>query len=239
MRIEAYLGAALLATTLVGCCPGSMLGNGAANVTSQAPVKPAQSPDSDGDGIFDSIDKCPNTARGAKVNKDGCSADQLAALAPPKPAPPAPTPVPVPPTPVPPAPSRVEQELTTRAQIRLENVYFESNSAKLTPESTGPLDEAGTALEKFPVLKLEVEGHTDVSGPADLNLRLSQARAETVRQYLLDRFKLKAEQLTAKGYGESRAETAGLTPQQRKQDRRVVLRVLNPEALPKNVDIKK
>lgn len=205
MRIKATLGAALLATTLAGCCPGSMLGNGAASVTSHVPVNAPPKP-----------------------------------AAPAPPAPPAPKPMPVPAQVAPPpAPSRVEQELTRRAQIRLENVYFESNSAKLAQGSTGPLDEAGAALEKFPVLNLEVEGHTDVSGPATLNQRLSQARAETVRQYLLDHFKLKATQLTATGYGESRAETAGLTPQQRKQDRRVVLRVLNPEALPKNVDIKK
>jgi OOP family OmpA-OmpF porin len=116
-------------------------------------------------------------------------------------------------------------------------VYFETNSSKLTAESSAPLDEAGAALAKYPALKLEVEGHTDARGSAAYNLRLSQARAQSVRQYLIDRHHLNPAQVTAKGYGSAGA-TQGATAEQLKQDRRVVLRVLNPEALPKNVEIK-
>ncbi|MCC6652139.1 MAG: OmpA family protein [Candidatus Eisenbacteria bacterium] len=252
MKILSLLAAALFAMTLAGCCPGTMLGNSVPRAVEPpvaAAVAPADSDgdgvvdsadrcpntpkgtsvdasgcpnDSDGDGVIDSRDKCPGTPRGVSVNADGCSAAQLAALTPPPPAP---------------APSRVEQELAARAEIRLENVYFETGSAKLAPESSAPLNEAGAALAKFPNLKIEVEGHTDARGSEAFNLRLSQARAESVRQYLLDNSKLSPSQVTAKGYGEA-GTTLTTDADQLKRDRRVVLRVLNPEVLPKNVDLK-
>jgi OOP family OmpA-OmpF porin len=130
-----------------------------------------------------------------------------------------------------------EQQLATTGSIRLENVYFETNSARLTAESTGPLDEAAAALAKYPALKIEVEGHTDVTGKAAHNRQLSQARAETVRAYLLKHSKLKKTHVTAKGYGSAGASPVGSSAEQLKQDRRVVLRVVNPEALPKSIEI--
>ena len=169
--------------------------------------------DTDGDGVPDYLDKCPDTPHGQSVNADGCSTAQLA-----------------------PPPSRAETQLMTEGQIRLENVYFETNSAKLTAESSAPLDEAGAALAKYPQLKVEVEGHTDARGSKVRNLRLSQARANTVVAYLNGHFQLASGQLTAKGYGSSKPETAGKTPEDLQKERRVVLRVLNPNAL-KNVKV--
>ena len=254
MRIRMTLGLALVAAALWGCCPGSMLGNGVPGPDTHPQVAAAQPVDTDGDGVPDAsdrcpgtprgvavdangcpldtdgdgvpdhLDKCPDTPRGEPVNRDGCSAAQLAAMAPP-------------PAPAPP-PSHAEQELTARGEIRIENVYFETNSSKLTPESAAPLDEAGAALAKYPALKVEVGGHTDARGSAAYNLRLSQDRAEAVRQYLLDHHRLNADQVTAKGYGEADASKTARTPEELQKDRCVVLRVLNPEALPKNVEIK-
>ena len=107
----------------------------------------------------------------------------------------------------------------------------------LLPESETSLNEAGSALEKFPDLRIEVEGHTDTRGPAPYNLRLSQARAEAVRQYLLDHFQLQRENLTARGYGETRPETKEHNDEELLRNRRVELTVLNPEVLPKNVKV--
>ena len=214
MRIALTLGLVLLATSLVGCCPGSMLGD-RAQITEERPM------DSDGDGVSDAMDRCPDTPQGVRVNRDGCSDEQLAAMAPPPPR----------------EPSRSERELREHGEIRLENVYFESNSARLTSQSSAALDEAGAALEKYPALRLEVEGHSDVIGDARYNQRLSQARAEAVRDYLLAHFSLKKNHFSARGYGESRPESEGRTAEDLQRDRRVVLRVLNPDALPKNVDI--
>ncbi len=255
MRIPITLYLALLAMAAAGCCPGSMTGQGMAHVDERPAVAPATQAvdsdgdgvpdymdhcpdtprgvavdqygcpkDSDGDGVPDYLDRCPDTPRGERVNGDGCSDAQLAAMAPPPPPKP--------------APSRAEQELTTSGSIKLENVYFDSGKATLTPDSSAPLDEAGAALEKYPDLRLEVEGHTDSRGAAAFNLRLSQARAGAVRKYLLDHFKLRPANVTAKGYGEKGASQDTSDPEALRRDRRVVLRVLNPEALPKNVELK-
>ena len=200
--------------------------------------------DSDGDGVCDGIDECPNTPTGEKVNKVGCSASQLeAAKAIPTtpPPPPAAQETPVPPTP-PPAPtppqSEVEKQLIETGSIVLRNVYFELDKATLLPESEGVLNEVGTALEKFADLKIEVQGHADSRGTAAHNMRLSQARSEAVRAYLLERFHLSADNYVAKGYGESQLL---ISPEQSDEDyamnRRVVLKVLNPEALPSGVKV--
>ncbi len=200
--------------------------------------------DSDGDGVCDGIDKCPNTPAGEKVNKEGCSASQLAAAQETPAAPPAPPEAqqtPVPPTPPPPPSppqSEVEKQLLETGTIVLQNVHFETNKATLLPESESILNDAGTALEKFADLKIEVQGHTDSRGSAAYNRKLSQARAEAVREYLLAHFHLNADNYVPKGYGKSQLL---VTPEQSDEDyaqnRRVVLKVLNPEALPSNVKV--
>ena len=199
--------------------------------------------DADGDGVCDGIDECPNTPRGEKVNKVGCSASQLAAAkvsAAPPPPPPVqeiPRPTTPPPAPTPPQ-SEVEKQLIETGSIVLRDVYFDLDKATLLPESQNKLDEVGAALEKFGDLKVEVQGHTDSRGTAAYNQKLSQARAEAVREYLLAHFHLAADNFVAKGYGESQL---AVSPEQSDEgyamNRRVVLRALNAEVLPKGVTI--
>jgi OOP family OmpA-OmpF porin len=135
--------------------------------------------------------------------------------------------------------SEAEKQLVEKGVIRLDLVYFETGSAKLLPESETTLHEAGAALEKYPDLRVEVEGHTDTRGSAAYNMTLSQDRAESVRGWLLGHHRLRGENLMARGYGESRPETRERNEEELLRNRRVVLRVLNPEALPKNVEIAK
>ncbi|HTR97959.1 MAG TPA: OmpA family protein [Candidatus Acidoferrales bacterium] len=205
--------------------------------------------DADHDGVCDNFDKCPDTPKGVKVDKHGCSADQRAAMNAPAPTPPPPPaetkaeptspPPPPPPPPPAPAPTETEKTLVETGTIRLENVYFETGSAKLKSESEQALNDAGSALQKYPDLEIEVQGHTDKRGSAALNMKLSQARAEAVRQYLIDHFQLNPDHVTAKGYGETRPETAEKTAAEMQRDRRVILKVLNPSALPGSVKIEK
>jgi len=158
----------------------------------------------------------------------------------PAPTPPPPPPPPAPaPTPPPPQKSAAERELIEKGHLRLENVYFDTGKATLKPESETSLREAGDALEKYPDLKIQVEGHTDKRGSAAMNNRLSQARANTVRTWLLAHYKLRPENYTAKGYGFSRPENNGSSPEDLQRNRRVVLSVMNPEALPHNVQLEK
>jgi len=198
------------------------------------------SSDTDQDGVCDGVDRCPGTAAGLEVDEHGCASNQLAAarVQPPAAEPPreiekpAPTPVP-PPRKV----SESERQLVESGRIRLENIYFETNSAVLLPESEASLREAGEALEKFPDLRIEVEGHTDTRGSTAHNQRLSQARAETVALWLGENFRLNRANLVPKGYGESRPETEERNDEELLRNRRVVLTVMNPEALPRGVKV--
>jgi OOP family OmpA-OmpF porin len=199
--------------------------------------------DTDVDGVCDGIDQCPDTPQGEKVNKVGCSASQLAAArVPATPPPPPPVqdiqrPVTPPPALTPPQ-SEVEKQLIETGNIVLRDVYFELDKATLLPESEVRLDEAGAAIEKFADLKVEVQGHTDSRGTAKYNDKLSQARAEAVRDYLLTHFHLNADNFFAKGYGESQLV---VSPEKTDEDyamnRRVVLRAINAEVLPRGVTI--
>ena len=193
--------------------------------------------DSDGDGVFDGLDKCPNTPPGEKVNKDGCSKVQLSgssrAPEPDVKITPIPTTTPKPTAPV----SETERQLVEGGRIRLENVYFETGSANLLPESEATLNEVGGVLEKFVDLRLEVQGHTDTRGSAGYNMGLSQSRAESVRNYLVSHFQLNGANVIAKGYGESQPETKERNDEERLRNRRVEIKALNPEVLPRNVKV--
>ena len=139
--------------------------------------------------------RAPRSARDA----NGCSDAQLAARN--QPAHPA----------APPPPARqqteTEKKLST-GHMRLEEIYFESGSDKLLPESDPALNELGDALQRNPDSRYEIQGHTDSHGPAEYNMKLSQMRAETVRTWLITHKNISGDRLVAKGYaGETRPET--------------------------------
>jgi OOP family OmpA-OmpF porin len=195
--------------------------------------------DGDNDGVCDGLDSCPNTPPGMAVDEHGCH-EGSGAMKDTGTAPPMAKEVEKPkprPQPVSPPQTESERQLIATGRIRLENVYFETASARLLPESETSLNEAGQALEKFPMLRIEVEGHTDTRGSEAFNQRLSQARAEAVRAYLLEHFKLDAANYSARGYGESRPETRERNDEELLRNRRVVLTVLNPQDLPKGVEV--
>src|SRR6201994_473354 len=87
-----------------------------------------------------------------------------------------------------------------KGSITLEGVNFEYNSAALTVASNAPLDAVADGLKKHPRLKVEIQGHTDSTGPVPYNMQLSQKRADAVRDYLVQNG-ANADQLVTKGYG--------------------------------------
>ena len=92
-------------------------------------------------------------------------------------------------------------------------VAFAKNAADLTDVAREQLDELGAALagEKLAPYDVGVYGHTDASGPAEYNLKLSQARAEAVVRYLVEHFSFEATRFRHEGYGEERL-LEGLDP---------------------------
>lgn len=181
--------------------------------------------DTDGDGVLDGLDQCPDTPHGTAVDAAGCSAAQRSAPLPPQ------APIEPPPAPPTPAPSAAERALHGPQGWRLEAVYFESGSARLLPESEAPLTEAAALIARRPALRIEVQGHTDTRGDAAYNQRLSQARADAVRAWLLAHAAIAPEALVARGYGETRPETRERNEEERLRNRRIVLRVLPAEGV--------
>jgi OmpA-OmpF porin, OOP family len=115
-----------------------------------------------------------------------------------------------------------------KGSITLEGVTFDVNSARLTNQSLPILDDVALGLKKYPRLRVELQGHTDNSGPDQYNMTLSAKRANAVRDYLIQRG-VPSAQLTARGYGESQPIESNATPEGRAKNRRVVMFVVeNP-----------
>ncbi len=108
------------------------------------------------------------------------------------------------------------------AALVLRGVNFHTDSDKLTDESTAILDRVAKTLRDHPEIKVEVAGHTDSDGDAAYNKDLSQRRANTVMAYLASKG-VKAENMTAKGYGEERAITTNDSVEGKAMNRRVEL----------------
>jgi outer membrane protein OmpA-like peptidoglycan-associated protein len=113
-----------------------------------------------------------------------------------------------------------------------EPIRFAFGTAVLAPESEAVLRDVLRLLVLHPEVAIRIEGHTDASGPAEVNLRLSEARAEAVRDWLAARGCCGGggERLQAVGHGETLPVAANHTAEGRAQNRRVELRLARPSA---------
>lgn len=89
------------------------------------------------------------------------------------------------------------------APVLVRNVFYEFDSAVLTPESTQALDSLVALLEENPNITIELGSHCDYRGPEEYNVGLSQRRAESVVNYLIEHGIAK-DRLSPVGYGENR-----------------------------------
>lgn len=117
----------------------------------------------------------------------------------------------------------MREQLDDSGKIVTHGIYFDVNSAVIKGESYKTLADIGQMLTDDPALKLEIDGHTDSDGSDASNLELSQRRAESVRQYLVDNSKVDAARLSAKGFGETKPIDANTTPEGKANNRRVEL----------------
>jgi len=183
-------------------------------VREEVVVAPA---DSDGDGVVDTMDACPNTPAGTKVDAKGCTLpppdadgdgviDALDAC---------------PNTPIGTVVDAKGCPIVVPAPIfTFSGVNFESSKSVLLPTAVKLLDEAVAILTANPSVRVEIAGHADTSGNARSNLRLSQARAESVRQYLI-RNGIASDRLTVRGFGSTRPVAPNATIEGRAANRRV------------------
>lgn len=181
-------------------------------------------PDADGDGVIDVLDKCAATPTGAPIDDTGCprdtdrdgvpdhldrcgdsTADQTVDSV---------------------GCQVLFQEVAGERQpLVLRGVSFELGQAVLTEESFAILEQVAASLVVHEEVRAEVAGHTDIAGSAEFNQRLSLARAETVRNFLIGRG-VAADRLVARGYGSEFPVGSNTTEEGRAMNRRVVLRLL-------------
>lgn len=100
------------------------------------------------------------------------------------------------------------------------NIKFDVNKAVLKPESIYTIKQVKDYMDKNPSVKLEINGHTDIDGTADANLKLSQQRADAVKNQLVS-MGIDAAKLTTKGYGSTQPIDKNTTVEAKANNRRV------------------
>ena len=105
-------------------------------------------------------------------------------------------------------------------KIIVNGIRFDVNKSTLKPESMGAINEIYTLMKNNPDLKFSVEGHTDSQGDDAFNMKLSQDRAEMVKNTLI-KLGVSADRLTSKGWGESKPISNNASPEDMANNRRV------------------
>ena len=118
---------------------------------------------------------------------------------------------------------------TGEINVRLtSDILFDYNSFALRPASRETLNELATNFAQYPDNQIIVEGHTDSTGSVEYNQRLSEQRASSVADYLIDRG-VRADAITVYGYGEMRPKSTNDTAEGRQLNRRVEINIRAPQ----------
>ncbi|MCB9092198.1 MAG: OmpA family protein [Halobacteriovoraceae bacterium] len=173
--------------------------------------------DSDNDGVSDRDDKCADSPQTEKVDAYGCS------------------------------PSQVDSDndgisdmldqcpntgkgkrvnsagCTEKETVEITlNVQFKSGKTEIDPRYDSELEKVATFLKTYEDTKAEIEGHSDSTGSREWNTKLSQQRADSVKNYLVEKFQIDSDRLTSVGYGPDKPIADNATVEGRKLNRRVV-----------------
>lgn len=178
-------------------------------------------PDSDGDGVRDGDDLCADTPKGVKVDATGCPTDadgdgvpDTQDRCPTSKGDPANFGCPV-----------VKEEVKKRLNFATRGIQFETAKATLKPSSYPMLDEVVSILGEYTDYNLLMGGHTDSNGSDATNMKVSQARVDAVKSYLI-RKGVDPSRIDATGYGESQPIATNSTAVGRAQNRRVTLELV-------------
>jgi len=168
--------------------------------------------DSDGDGVPDYLDQCPDTPKGVKVDAKGCPLDSDGDGVPdyldkcpgtPK--------------------GIIVDEKGCELKLTL-RIKFDHDKAEIKPEFKDEIARAAAFVRENPQAPyILLAGHTDSQGSDEYNQKLSERRAEAVRQALIKDHGLDADKLKARGYGEAQPIADNATAEGRYENRRVEL----------------
>ncbi len=172
--------------------------------------------DADKDRVPNSIDECPNTPAGMQVGANGCPLDEdkdgvtdaqdkcpgtAANVA---------------------VDDKGCAKVITQAIKEEIKIVFDSGKSIIKPEFKGEVAKVADLAKQYPTSVISIEGHTDSSGKAANNLKLSQARADAVRGMLISEFGIAEDRVTAKGFGSSQPIADNKTVDGKAKNRRVV-----------------
>jgi len=131
-----------------------------------------------------------------------------------------PAPLPPPPPPVAPKPSAAAERFCNKPAILM--VYFDVDKYNIKPQYHAELKTVGDFLKEFPTSHGVIEGHTDSTASNAYNQKLSERRANSVKEYLIKTFGIAPERLASKGYGEDRPVATNKTAAGRAKNRRMI-----------------
>jgi outer membrane protein OmpA-like peptidoglycan-associated protein len=178
-------------------------------------------PDKDGDGVADADDKCPDQSGTSKyqgcpvpdtdndgVNDDDDKCPDEAGIKENSGCP------------------EINKDIKDKVASYARRIQFKYKSATLSAKSKTVLDGVVKILKAHPQLNVFIDGYTSSDGNPHNHLRLSQTRAESVKQYLEDSG-IKSKRLKATGFGEANPLNKGKTEAERAINRRVELKITN------------
>ncbi|MFZ9388255.1 MAG: OmpA family protein [Chitinophagaceae bacterium] len=175
-------------------------------------------PDTDGDGINDEEDKCPTVPGLRKYqgcpppDRDGDGVIDDEDRCPDTPGVKENYGCP-----------EISAEVKKKLDYAAKNVYFNTNSTKLLPKSFTSLNDVVKIMSENPSLKLKIDGHTDSQGSDEFNLKLSDGRAASVKEYLVSKG-VSEDRLSSEGFGESQPIADNNTAAGRAKNRRVEMK---------------
>ncbi len=151
--------------------------------------------DSDGDGIFDDKDKCPQEPE----TKNGFEDEDG-------------------------CPDKLPEKIKKFTGV-VQGIFFDQGKATIRKQSTPTLDGTVNVLKEFPSISLEISGHTSSEGDAALNQRLSQDRADAVKQWLVQKG-IAPERIQTRGAGSAEPIADNKTAAGKVKNRRIEFKVI-------------
>jgi outer membrane protein OmpA-like peptidoglycan-associated protein len=112
------------------------------------------------------------------------------------------------------------QPIEVGTTVNLRSVLFEQSKTSLLPESFAELDLIVSFLKDNPSVQIELSGHTDNRGVPFQNVKLSQGRVDTVKEYLISKG-IDKKRISGKGYGGNKPIASNTTEETRRLNRRV------------------
>lgn len=116
--------------------------------------------------------------------------------------------------------------INSESIIKLDNLIFASGRAEISSSSYSELDELAKLLQEKKKMKVQLEGHTDFAGNAESNFKLSEERVEAVKQYLTEKG-VKKNRIQLKAFGGTQPITEDRSPEGRRKNRRVEVRIIS------------